>query len=102
MQYLEITNISLLESALNQEDYFEDFDRDEGSLIKTTTCVQLSAAFVWKYNLKTYTIRSTEWYWFEARYFFEWKKIDYAVLETGVYLKKWVGGAVSRIGRDRY
>ena len=71
MQYLEITNISLLESALNQEDYFEDFDRDEGSLIKTTTCVQLSAAFVWKYNLKTYAIQSTEWYWFEAWYIFE-------------------------------
>ena len=71
MQYLEITNISLLGSALNQEDYGEDYDRDEGSLIKTTTCVQLSAAFVWKYNLKTYTIQSTEWYWFEAWYIFE-------------------------------
>ena len=37
MQYLEI-NISLLESTLNQEDYCEDYDHDEGSLIKTTTC----------------------------------------------------------------
>ena len=60
MQYLEITNISLLGSALNQEDFCEDYDRDKGSLIKTTTCVQLSAAFVCKYNLKTYTIQSTE------------------------------------------
>ena len=39
MQYLEIANISLLGSALKQEDYGEDYDRDEGSLIKTTTCV---------------------------------------------------------------
>ena len=46
MQYLEIANISLLGSALNQEDFCEDYDRDKGSLIKTTTCVQLSAAFV--------------------------------------------------------
>ena len=38
MQYLEITNISLLGSTLNQEDCGEDYDRDEGSLIKTTTC----------------------------------------------------------------
>ena len=38
MQYLEIANISQLESALNQKDYSEDYDRDEGSLIKTTTC----------------------------------------------------------------
>ena len=38
MQYLEIANISLLGSALNQEDFCEDYDRDEGSLIKTTTC----------------------------------------------------------------
>ena len=38
MQYLEIANISLLGSALNQEDFFEDSDRDDGSLIKTTTC----------------------------------------------------------------
>ena len=37
MQYLEITNISLLGNALNQEDYGEDYDRDEGSLIKTIT-----------------------------------------------------------------
>ena len=73
MQYLEIANISLLGSALNQEDFCEDYDRDKGSLIKTTTCVQLSAAFVWKYNLKTYTIQSTEWYWFEAWYIFELK-----------------------------
>ena len=50
--------------------------RDEGLLIKTATCVQLSAAFVWKYNLKTYTIQSTEWYWFEARYFLKMKKIN--------------------------
>ena len=46
MQYLEITNISLLGSALNQEDCCEDYDHDEGSLIKTSTCVQLSVAFV--------------------------------------------------------
>ena len=39
MQYLEITNISLLGSALNQEDFAEDYDRDEGSLSKTITCV---------------------------------------------------------------
>ena len=38
MQYLEIANIFLLGSALNQEDCGEDYDRDEGSLIKTTTC----------------------------------------------------------------
>ena len=38
MQYLEITNTSLLGSAINQEDYCEDYDRDEGSLFKTTTC----------------------------------------------------------------
>ena len=38
MQYLEKANISLLGSALNQEDFCEDYDRDEGSLIKTTTC----------------------------------------------------------------
>ena len=46
MRYIEITNISLLGSALNQEDCGEDYDRDEGSLIKTITCVQLSVAFV--------------------------------------------------------
>ena len=38
MQYLEITNISLLESALNQEDYGGDYDRDKGSLRKTSAC----------------------------------------------------------------
>ena len=46
MQYLDIRNTSLLGSAINQEDYCEDYDRDEGSLIKTTTCAQLSVAFV--------------------------------------------------------